>query len=251
MNTWRRRAVLKWVALVLIGLVLLLALRYRSLVFRHYPWYFGWGLLALGCIFILAAIFYSRRLVKASAVLLPVALLAGFILNIRCYSAGQVWHLPLSFTSSLADFLDLSCSSKGDHWSLTRLQSNSYIDLMGNGRFYYSTAYAFIFEHFAGKTLVAPPGLIEELGLDPWSLVAWGRLAKVETRPYQAELTGPQVEELLRHKTEQVNVVKRDTTSTVTFIMDSPDPSGTLCLARSGEQVFVLPVELLPAQNWD
>ena len=251
MNSWHRRTVLKWVALVLIGMILLLALLFRSAIFRHYPWYFGWGLLALGGLFILAAIFYSRRLVKVSAFLLPVALLAGIILNVRCYSAGEIWHLPVKFTSSLADFLDFSCSSRGDHWNLTRLQSNSYVDLMGNGRFYYSTAYAFIFEHFAGKTLVAPPGLIEDVGLDQWSLVAWARLAKVQIRPYQADLTAQQVTQLMRYKTEQVDIVKRDTTSTVTFIMDSPNPSGSLCLARAGERVFVLPVELLPAQNGD
>jgi hypothetical protein len=100
-----------------------------------------------------------------------------------------------------------------------------------------------VHDTYQGKTLVVPPGLLEELELRSDQLLAWGRLSGLETRPYQPVLSDEAAQKILHLSHFEVEFNEENK---YVFVTESLESSSALSLARYKDQTFIIPLTLLP-----
>ena len=192
------------------------------LSFGKYPQFIS-GLFLISVLLFLSAYFYNRFTVRLSSLLFPLLLLVCVGLNLQSFN-------------------DID---QRDVWHLQRLPTNNLIDLMQASHDKLSTrpVYVLFEEHFKGRTLVSPPGLLNDVGLSPELLQSWGGLAEVETLVYDSNLSEQEVSILLH--LEHIELEVKGGNKYV-FITEFSDSTAPLLITRYDGQIFIVPLSLLP-----
>jgi hypothetical protein len=223
-----------WWLVLLIAVVVITELIFRAgqikfdfnldgyLWFGKYPQFIP-GLFLISVLLFLSAYYYNRFTVRLSSLLFPLLLLVCVGLNLQSFS-------------------DID---QRDRWHLQRLPTNTLIDLLRASHDKLSTrpVYVLFEDHFKGRTLASPPGLLDDVDLSPELLKSWGELAEVETLVYDSNLSEQEVSVLfdLEHIEQEVQGGNK-----FVFITESSDSSELLLITRYERQIFIVPLSLLP-----
>jgi hypothetical protein len=125
------------------------------------------------------------------------------------------------------------------------LSSNSLLSLAWNQPYVGTKvrAYALLFEHYQGWTLVAPAHLLDVMGIDQSDeLKRWGRIGNVITADYPTVLSTQDMQALLNLKKVNVN---NESGLRYTAILVG-DSSRKVCLRTYTNRIFFVPVSLSP-----
>jgi hypothetical protein len=146
-----------------------------------------------------------------------------------------------------ANLLLFSRIEGAEYHRIQRLPSNSMLDLdrsSADNGYLNLELESVLWSRYAGSTLVAKPGTLEQLGLDPNELISMGRLGRIESRDYAVELSSAELESL--SKLEPVGLQKNARLSHNYIVISTPGTAGApVCLKQSGDWTYFVPEALM------
>lgn len=221
---WRQQGGLILVMILVTILILILGYslisedEYRS---TGQNLWFYLGLFLAGGFLSLYALSFNRFVVRLTALLFSLLLIACIMLNL-------VWYSKTVY---------------GSWWGLERRSSNSLADLIyASGRLDDFLVYTIIHDYYKEKTLIVSPGALDEAGLESDRLQNWGRLANIETQSYQPNLTEQEAQELLQLNHIEIELENGEP---YFFIIESLETIDTVKLVNYKDQKFIVPNTLL------
>lgn len=135
--------------------------------------------------------------------------------------------------------------NQGNKWNSSRLPSNELIDLLKNslGQPISNWIYPLIEDHYPGRVLYIPESLTGSLDLSLEGMKNKGRLADVILIEFDYDLTGEEVDLILKMEYDKIDLMEG---GVYHFITEENSPESPLLLLKHENRYFFIPEDLLP-----